>query len=120
MWEGWGGGSNSSASASALDFVTMLPLSMKNQRKVPHLPQPPDGLVPIQIKPIDEATEAKLIHSLFEETNTSYGLTLGTEPECSRSSDPMTVTDSGRVVLVGAPPHEPHSGGSCHCWRRGN
>jgi len=83
-------------------YVAMLPLSLKNQRKVPYLSPPPMGQASLKIEPITEFQEKKILSCLLQELNTNFGLNLDTDPDHTRTSDPMTVTDSGRVVLVGA------------------
>jgi len=49
-----------------------------------------------------EIQEKKILGCLLLEINSNFGLSLDTEPDCTRNSDPMAVTDTGRVVLVGA------------------
>jgi len=83
-------------------FVTMLPISLKNQRKVPYLSPPPTGQAKLQIRPLLEIEEKDILNCLLLEINQNYGLSLDTEPDYTRRSDPMTVTDTRRVVLVGA------------------
>jgi len=56
----------------------------------------------MKIEPLSEIQEKKILSCLLQEINTNFGLSLDTDPDYSRTSDPMAVTDSGRVVLVGA------------------
>jgi hypothetical protein len=80
----------------------MMPIFLKNQRKVPYFSEPPTGLAFEKIPPISAKDEARILNVYFTEINKNFGLSLDCNPDCTRSADPMAVAGSGRVILIGA------------------
>jgi hypothetical protein len=85
------------------DSVTlMMPSSLRNNRKRPitmdRFEVPPPAAVP----PITSDLERQLIKSMFSEINESFGLSLDTEPDCTRSVPPIAGHGDNRLILVGA------------------
>ena len=58
--------------------------------------------IPNCVPSLTEEQERDITCSLLQEINECFGVSLGTEPDMSRSGDPTSSSDKARIVLIGA------------------
>jgi hypothetical protein len=80
----------------------MLPIDLRNSRKAPFTSEPLDTDLPASILPLTTDLEHRLVSAMMTELNEEFGLSLDTNPDLNRQSDPGTAHSAGRTVVVGA------------------
>ena len=83
-------------------YTIMLPMNLKNKRKVPVTSDPVDGHFPSSVPPLCEKSEGTILKSLLGEINAAFGHSLDLDPDISRSNTPPPGLDNSRLVVIGA------------------